>query len=332
MGIHGEVGCGEAQPCSTTGAELEKKPRVKFSVGSCVAMSKTEGPYQSKTIVSGGHIITPNATNHYTFMATYFHRRGVAPVSAELVFQPNENSPSQAYPLVLLSGDKARGTYGSTYFPIASQRSCGRYYFQFTFKGTCAITNTTTTITTTTTTTEVYPEKGLLGTAGIGKCRTEYYAQGPVDGQWSDWSACTLSCVSGSEQSIQTRSCTNPPPAFGGKQCHGANMKVCEVPSCAEPPAPAIDGSWGPWSQCSTSCGQGTQTRVCNHSAPSDGGHGCEGANVRECIQPPCPINGGWSAWSPCDAACGPDHQSRSCSNPAPAWRPEMCGGDLEKL
>jgi len=39
----------------------------------------------------------------------------------------------------------------------------------------------------------------------------------PVDGGWSAWSACSISCGTG----IQTRTCTNPTPANGGADCSG---------------------------------------------------------------------------------------------------------------
>merc|ERR1712112_26651 len=37
----------------------------------------------------------------------------------------------------------------------------------------------------------------------------------PVDGGWSEWSSCTTSCGGG----VKKRSCTNPKPANGGKDC-----------------------------------------------------------------------------------------------------------------
>ena len=43
-----------------------------------------------------------------------------------------------------------------------------------------------------------------------------------VDGQWSkwnDWSACSRTCGIG--QKRRSRTCTNPPPANGGKDCVG---------------------------------------------------------------------------------------------------------------
>lgn len=49
----------------------------------------------------------------------------------------------------------------------------------------------------------------------------------PVDGGLSDWGT----CVGGT----QSRTCTNPSPAFGGKGCNGSLTQVCTVPV---PPGP----------------------------------------------------------------------------------------------
>lgn len=43
-----------------------------------------------------------------------------------------------------------------------------------------------------------------------------------VDGGWSDWgnwTRCSVTCRNGTQ--IRTRTCTNPPPQFNGKECQG---------------------------------------------------------------------------------------------------------------
>lgn len=52
----------------------------------------------------------------------------------------------------------------------------------------------------------------------------------PVDGGWSAWSACI--------NSKQTRTCTNPVPSNGGKDCLGASEQVCGGPV---PPTPGTE-------------------------------------------------------------------------------------------
>ncbi|MDI6721844.1 MAG: hypothetical protein QMD85_05600, partial [Candidatus Aenigmarchaeota archaeon] len=50
----------------------------------------------------------------------------------------------------------------------------------------------------------------------------------PVDGGWSDWSACSKVCGGGT----QTRTCTNPAPANGGANCEGSSSQACNTQAC----------------------------------------------------------------------------------------------------
>lgn len=59
-----------------------------------------------------------------------------------------------------------------------------------------------------------------------------------VDGRWSDWdgwSTCSATCGGGIQN--RSRTCTNPPPAYGGKDCLGANQ---ELQSCNQNPCPGF--------------------------------------------------------------------------------------------
>ena len=63
-----------------------------------------------------------------------------------------------------------------------------------------------------------------------------------VDGGWapyvlsSDWSACSVSCGEGLTTRSFSRSCTNPRPQYGGKDCGGgyikSETKPCKVQDC----------------------------------------------------------------------------------------------------
>ena len=105
----------------------------------------------------------------------------------------------------------------------------------------------------------------------------------PVNGGWSNWSACSASCGPGT----QTRTCTNPSPSNGGTACSGPSSQNCNNGPCS------INGGWSDWGACiptSGSCGTGTQTRACNNPTPANGGANCNlldgGNNSRSCNIP----------------------------------------------
>ena len=49
-----------------------------------------------------------------------------------------------------------------------------------------------------------------------------------MNGGWSDFGACSKTCGDGT----QTRTCTNPKPANGGKACAGDASKACNLKAC----------------------------------------------------------------------------------------------------
>ena len=58
----------------------------------------------------------------------------------------------------------------------------------------------------------------------------------PVNGGWTSygtWSTCSVSCGNGTQS--RSRSCTNPPPSGGGKDCVGSatETKECDGGACA---------------------------------------------------------------------------------------------------
>merc|ERR1719265_1232740 len=111
----------------------------------------------------------------------------------------------------------------------------------------------------------------------LKKC--DYVCNDPVDGGWSDfgeWSECSKSCGGGTQS--RSKSCTNPAPANGGKDCEGEAIenRACNAQECP------VDGGWsdfGEWSECSKACGGGSQSRSksCNNPVPRNGGKNCEG-------------------------------------------------------
>ncbi|XP_077160383.1 SCO-spondin-like isoform X2 [Paroedura picta] len=78
--------------------------------------------------------------------------------------------------------------------------------------------------------------------------------------------------------------------------------------------------TWGPWSPCTQSCGEGVRFRFrqCDNPAPQNGGRGCVGSREQQSSCPNqqvCPEEeawGEWSSWAPCSVSCGGGEQVRS--------------------
>ncbi|XP_053681415.1 hemicentin-1-like [Anopheles nili] len=103
---------------------------------------------------------------------------------------------------------------------------------------------------------------------------------------------------------------------------------------------------WGSWSECSSTCGKGTQfrSRICLllNGSPAHGDRfNCVGENVemKSCELLPCPVNGGWSdwtSWSNCSLECVSEysgersirHRSRTCDSPPPSLGGKPCIGE----
>ncbi|XP_078333125.1 SCO-spondin-like isoform X2 [Crassostrea virginica] len=158
-----------------------------------------------------------------------------------------------------------------------------------------------------------------------------------IDGGWTDWipwSPCSVTCGHG--QKTRARSCTNPQPSKGGKDCVG---NIYEMQSCNEGLCP-VDGGWSGWSAwgaCSVTCGSGSETRSrsCTNPSPTNGGKLCVGNTTesRACSLSACAVDGHWSdwmRWSPCSVTCGDGSKTRArmCDNPAPSNGGKICSGN----
>jgi len=53
-----------------------------------------------------------------------------------------------------------------------------------------------------------------------------------IDGGWTAWSARNESCAYYTETRTQTRTCTNPTPAYGGADCVGSTTQTYTIPAC----------------------------------------------------------------------------------------------------
>ncbi|CAG2213837.1 unnamed protein product [Mytilus edulis] len=133
----------------------------------------------------------------------------------------------------------------------------------------------------------------------------------PVDGGWSNFTpvswnmdcSATCKCDYGVESGYKNRTCTNPEPAYGGKECLGESFAT-DVRQCTLKECP-VDGGWGNYSLvqwsglCSTTCGFGTEsgvkTRTCSNPNPAYGGDDCVGetnsTETRQCKLKDCTNN-----------------------------------------
>ncbi|XP_035167157.1 SCO-spondin-like, partial [Oxyura jamaicensis] len=157
-------------------------------------------------------------------------------------------------------------------------------------------------------------------------------------GPWSPWSPCSKTCTRPERPATKTRErfCT------GATNCSGESFQEqpCNLPHCSDaPPCQGEDCAglncswtpWGPWAECSRSCGVGLQQRLRAYSPPGTGGRWCPGilsayVQRRFCNLQACKVDGAWSAWSPwshCDRTCGGGRavRSRSCPPSPPQER-----------
>ncbi|XP_028249215.1 semaphorin-5B isoform X3 [Parambassis ranga] len=140
-------------------------------------------------------------------------------------------------------------------------------------------------------------------------------------GPWAPWQPCNNEDVVDGVSSClcRSRSCDNPAPRCGGKNCEGPTI---EVSNCSR------NGGWTPWSswgQCSTTCGTGFELRQrsCNNPSPRHGGRVCVGPSRDErfCNEGvPCPqpvFWTPWGSWTKCSTECGGGVHSRvrTCEN-----------------
>ena len=167
----------------------------------------------------------------------------------------------------------------------------------------------------------------------------------PIDGGysvWTEFTRCSVSCGNGTRE--RNRSCTYPPPKYGGRNCShlGSNVEIeiCNTNLC---PIHGGYSKWTEFSECTKSCGNGTKTRTrnCSNPEPKHGGKDCsslgENIEIQQCNTHYCPINGGYTQWtkfSECSKSCGNGTQTRTrnCSNPAPKHGGKDCSSLGENM
>ena len=118
---------------------------------------------------------------------------------------------------------------------------------------------------------------------------------------WGEWSHCSLSCGNGAR--IRARACIG-----GHGSCSGewTETKDCLLDKC-----PVIIGKWqewGPWAQCSATCGKGARIRA-RPCSKNDGSCPGEPTETKDCLLDKCPVKTSkwqeWGEWAKCSTTCG---------------------------
>ena len=165
----------------------------------------------------------------------------------------------------------------------------------------------------------------------VRSCNTD---KCPVFTDWSDWSACTVSCGGGKK--VKTRECVLPKdlgPERLQLLCPGDHEVVAD---CNENPCPA-PSEWSAWSECSKSCGGGTRTksRDCVNQRDKNGNPcNVDLAETETCNTNPCPEWTEWSGWTTCSRSCGGGSRKkvRECLLPKKSDNRTACPGDSESV
>jgi hypothetical protein len=103
---------------------------------------------------------------------------------------------------------------------------------------------------------------------------------------WGEWSECSRTCGSGLKyRDISLTKGNDSCPKSLGQDSDSCEIRPCNRIDCRN--------TWGPWSDCSSTCGVGTRTREpIITQDPEDYGMPCPTKETEYCFREPCPIDG----------------------------------------
>lgn len=147
-------------------------------------------------------------------------------------------------------------------------------------------------------------------------------ARGCTFGVWSEWTACTKTCGSGTRTRSREVTAAEDAAACGClKEAETCNVDDCSV-DCEM-------SSWSDWTACSTDCGSGTTTRSRKVITPAAESGMCP------CLEEAAPCEGtrcprdcklsDWQPWGDCSAPCGHGTKTRSRTLEADAQHGGKC-------
>jgi hypothetical protein len=147
---------------------------------------------------------------------------------------------------------------------------------------------------------------------------------------WSVWSDCSQQCGTGSQERMRlvTRASSD-----GGSSCPPTSeTRPCNTSPC---PIDCVQTGWSDWSECSKSCGTGTQKQTNKVLIkPQHGGKSCTAmAKTQDCKTTPCAVDcveGTWQPWDDCDQECGVGTQKRVRTGDVTAQHNGLCSDATE--
>lgn len=174
-------------------------------------------------------------------------------------------------------------------------------------------------------------------------CNTHLCPIDCVIGPWGGWGACTTTCGDGTQSRtrVVTQAAEN-----GGTACPSESISsgaLTSTQDCNVGPCP-IDcqfSEWEPWSFCSVTCGEGTQTRKRTIQTQAEyGGTQCAGLpgsleESQTCSEGCCPVDcvlSEWSDWGDCTVHCegGTQTKTRTVTTPASCNGQQCTGAETD--